>query len=68
MMPLFAGSSNKKIAAALQKAGFESGVYHFDINRNMLQPRFVECAALPCHQHLSQKDIQKIIRIVRRAK
>ena len=66
-VPLFCGKNNAKVAQALQKAGLESGVYHFDINRNMLQPRFVECAALPCHHRLSEEDIGRIIGIVRKA-
>ena len=68
MVPLFAGAANKKVAAALHKAGFESGVYHFDINRNMLAPRFVECVGLPCHSRLSKKDIERIARVVREAR
>lgn len=65
MVPLFAGSANKKIAAALVQAGFESGVYHFDINRNMLKPHFVECVALPCGDELSLSSLTLVIGIVR---
>lgn len=65
MMPLFAGAKNKKIVAALQRAGFESGVYHFDINRNMLKPHFVECVALPCGDELSPSSLALVISIVR---
>lgn len=68
MVPLFAGNANKKIAVALQKAGFESGVYHFDINRNMLKPNFKECVALPCSQRLSLVQIAEVVDIVRRCR
>lgn len=64
MMPLFAGVANKKIAVALQRAGFESGVYHFDVNRNMLKPDFKECVAVPCHQSISQREVERIIDLV----
>ena len=67
-VPLFYGKKNVAVARALQKAGFESGVYHFDINRNMLAPRFVECVALPCNHRLSPKDIEQIIRIVHKTR
>lgn len=65
MVPLFAGSANKKIAAALLQAGFESGVYHFDVNRNMLKPKFIECVALPCSHTLSPRALLRVIDIVR---
>lgn len=65
--PLFFGSKNKHVAATLQKCGIESGVYHFDINRNMLDPRFVECIAVPCHQGLSSAVIQSMIDFIEEA-
>lgn len=65
MVPLFAGAKNKKIADALCRVGFESGVYRFDINRTVLGPRFVECVALPCHQKLTERDIERVIQTVR---
>ncbi len=64
MAPLFAGAANSRIAAALIQAGFESGVYHFDVNRNMLKPHFVECVALPCHQRLTETVMNRMIGIV----
>ena len=65
MVPLFASSANKKIAEALGHAGYESGVYHFDVNRNMLRSNFRECVAVPCHQGLNDADLNKIIRIIK---
>ncbi len=61
VVPLFFGSKNKRIATTLQEYGIESGVYHFDINRNMLKPRFVECVAVPCHQGISSAVIGSMI-------
>ena len=68
VVPLFFGDKNKKIAHALEEHGIESGVYHFDVERNMLKPRFVECVAVPCHQGLSRAVIEKMIRIIRDAR
>lgn len=66
MVPLFAGSANEKIAAALLQKGFESGVYHFDVNRNMLRPKFKECVALPCGDTMSPRALARVIDIVRK--
>lgn len=68
MTPLFCGAKNALTARALKREGFESGVYHFDVNRNMLKPRFVECVGLPCHQGLSERDIKRLIKVVRSAR
>lgn len=66
-VPLFFGSNNHKVAAALQGHGIESGVYHFDVNRNMLRPKFVECVPVPCHQGLSGAVIERMIGIIKSA-
>ena len=65
VVPLFFGSKNRQVATALQKRGIESGVYHFDMNRNMLKPHFVECVAVPCHQGISDAVIGSMIDIVK---
>ena len=67
VVPLFFGSKNKNVAAALQMRGIESGVYHFDVNRNMLKPHFVECVLVPCHQGLTGAVIQSMIHTIRTA-
>lgn len=64
MVPLFCGGRNVAVAQALEREGFEGGIYHFDVNRNMLKPRFVECIALPCHQGLSKRAIERVIQAV----
>jgi dTDP-4-amino-4,6-dideoxygalactose transaminase len=65
VVPLFFGSNNAKVARALQRCGIESGMYHFDTNRNMLEPHFVECVAVPCHQGISDAVIGSMIDIVK---
>ncbi len=63
--PLFFGESkNRKVAHALLEQGIESGVYKFDVNRNMLRPNFKECVPVPCHQGLGDAEINKIIDII----
>ena len=68
VVPLFFGNKNKEVAAALRKRGIESGVYHFDVNRNMLAPNFVECVAVPCHQGVSSAVIGSMIDTIRAAR
>ena len=64
--PLFFGKSkNRKVAHALSGCGIESGVYNFDINRNMLKPDFRECVPVPCHQGLGSTGLGKIIDTIR---
>lgn len=66
-VPFFFGKKNARVAAALEKQGIESGVYHFDVNRNMLAPRFVECVLVPCHQGISDADMRSMIQVIRTA-
>ena len=61
VVPLFFDSKNGTVAAALRRLGVECGVYHFDVNRNMLEPDFKECVPIPCHQGISQKQMESII-------
>lgn len=66
-VPLFFGKKNARVSSVLQKHGIESGVYHFDVNRNMLAPRFVECVLVPCHQGLSNATMESMIQVIRAA-
>jgi hypothetical protein len=40
------------LSVRLSKSGWESGVYSFDVARDVFQPRFVPCVPLPVHQGL----------------
>jgi len=68
VVPLFLGRKNKQVVAALQKRGIESGVYHFDINRNMLTPNFIECVGVPCHQGVPGRVIRDMIDTIKAAR
>jgi hypothetical protein len=50
----------------LTKNKIESGIYNFDVNRNLLNPDFKECVILPCHQGISSDDINKIINLIKK--
>jgi hypothetical protein len=55
-----------RLAAALSRAGWESGVYHFDAARDLFEPRFVPCVPLPVQQDLGPDDLSELIGIIRR--
>ncbi|KKW27877.1 MAG: AtaP4 protein [Candidatus Kaiserbacteria bacterium GW2011_GWB1_52_6] len=55
----------RRVVKALAAVGVETGIYHFDINRNILAPDYRECVALPCHDGISEKEISRMIDIVR---
>ncbi|MDO8493065.1 MAG: DegT/DnrJ/EryC1/StrS family aminotransferase [bacterium] len=66
VVPLFFDEiKNKKVVSALRDAGIKTGVYHFDVNRNMFKPDFKECVPLPCHQGMTTEDVLKVIDIVK---
>ncbi len=67
-VPLFFSKNvSVKVVQALQKNSIETGIYHFDVQRNMLNPEFKECVAVPCHQGLTEDEIERIITIIKKA-
>ena len=65
IVPLFFSSGRmRRAASALTKAGVESGIFHFDVNRNMLDSDYRECLAVPCHDGIPQRDMQRIINLI----
>ncbi len=66
VFPIFFDTEKMHRAARdLQTVGIESGVFHFDINRNMLNPEYRECLAVPCHDGISDEEMDLLIRIIR---
>lgn len=45
----------KSLIMALRNKGVNTGRYHFDINRNLLSPRYAPVVWLPCHSGLSDE-------------
>jgi dTDP-4-amino-4,6-dideoxygalactose transaminase len=67
VVPLFLEEGKlKRVVAALRDIKVKSDVYHFDVNRNMLDPQFVPCIPLPCHQKMSEEDVSRIIATVKK--
>jgi len=48
----------------LRARGFETGAYHFDINRNLLNPQFIKTVWIPCHGGISDEVFSEIIGLV----
>lgn len=66
VVPLFFSAKRMRhIATTLNSAGVESGIFHFDVNRNMLDPDYRECLAVPCHDGITDKEMDNIIRIIK---
>ena len=66
IFPMFLGPHyHDRIVKALTSSGIESGIYHFDVNRNLLNPDFRKCVAVPCHQGLSEDEVARIIGVVK---
>lgn len=49
-----------RIVRVIRDGHLYSGMYHFDINRNLLEPRFVKVAWLPIQQDISGAIIEEV--------
>ena len=49
-----------RISEALLKKSINTGIYHFDINRNIFNPVFKKCLWVPIHQGLSTEKMSEI--------
>jgi dTDP-4-amino-4,6-dideoxygalactose transaminase len=66
MFPLFFEEKIcKRIVTLLNENGIESNIYNFDINRNILNPDFKKCVALPCHQGISSAEMDQTVSLVK---
>ncbi len=54
----------KQILVALSELNVETGVYHFDIARNLLQPEYRKCIPIPVHQSISENKMHRICRTI----
>lgn len=67
-VPLFFDEATcTKVANIVRENGINTDVYHFDVNRNMLNPHFVACVLMPCHQGLDEEYIEKSITLIKKA-
>ena len=59
-------SKNEKIINALKEIGIETGLYHFDVNRNLLSPKFIQCIRIPCHSGISDDKFNVMTELIRK--
>lgn len=57
---------SQELVKALREMGIMTGLYNFDVNKNMLSPNFVPCIWIPCHRGISDKVFSDIIDIVKK--
>lgn len=61
IVPVFSDLEKMKmIAERLSKAGIYSGIYHFDVNRNILNPFYEKCVVIPIHQGIRREQMDLI--------
>ncbi|MDD5290976.1 MAG: DegT/DnrJ/EryC1/StrS family aminotransferase [Patescibacteria group bacterium] len=53
-------SKSEEVLRALQDRNIATGLYNFDINRNLLSPNFVPCIWVPCHSGISDEIFNNI--------
>lgn len=54
----------KRLSASLQGAGFKTDIYNFDINRNLLDPKFEKVLWVLIHRGMTDSDFQRQIEII----
>ncbi len=65
VVPLFGPDAFlARLAAALTRRGWESGIYRFDAARNVFEPDFVPCVPLPIHQGLEPEAVDALIETI----
>lgn len=64
-VPIFASDDMlEKIKRALALNNFLVEILHFDIERNMLNPNYQKCVALPCHQLIEKRRLEEMVEII----
>ena len=67
VVPLFFGKTEAERAVdALTRHGVETGLFRFDVKRNMLDPEYKACVAIPCHDGINEKQMEGIVSIIRK--
>lgn len=68
VVPLFESVDRlEPMVQALRRINVVTGIYHFDVNRNLLNPRFEPCAWIPIHPGLNEERMAMICQSIRDA-
>jgi dTDP-4-amino-4,6-dideoxygalactose transaminase len=64
-VPIFADEKYlEKIKNNLRQKNILADILHFDVNRNIFNPNYQKCLALPCHHLLKTEDLQTMVEII----
>jgi len=67
VLPIFHNKQKlDRMVDAFGRIGISSGVYQFDVNRNMLDPKFAPCAWIPIHPGVHRGVLDQVIDIIKR--
>ena len=55
-----------RMAAALRTMGVDTGIYSFDVNRNLFNARYVSCVWLPVHGGITEERVESIAAALKR--
>lgn len=65
--PLFGNTSRLiEIKSALQKNKINTGIYNFDVNRNLFNPYYKKCLWVPIHSGINTDKMEMICSIISR--
>lgn len=68
VVPLFAQELVlKRIVKTLLESSIYTGIYHFDVNRSVLNPCFKKCLWIPVHQGLSVTVLERICALIKKS-
>ncbi|MDP3779293.1 MAG: DegT/DnrJ/EryC1/StrS family aminotransferase [bacterium] len=59
----------EKLATAklmLKEKNIKADILHFDVNRNVLNPLYKKCLALPCHQYVTDEELNAMCDVITR--
>ncbi|MEK7074335.1 MAG: DegT/DnrJ/EryC1/StrS family aminotransferase [Patescibacteria group bacterium] len=67
-MPIFFPEAKLSVAQEmLKKKNIKVDILHFDVNRNVLDPRYIKCLAFPCHQYVTEEELHHMCDVIRHA-
>lgn len=65
VIPIYVSDKvREKLVHKLQKNGFMTNIYHFDINRFFIEPDFKPCVPIFCHSGITESEFEHQIDVV----
>ncbi len=66
-VPIFLPESKLLAAQEMLRAkNIQAEILHFDVNRNVLNPNYKKCLALPCHQEVTDEELKSMCDVIAR--